>query len=295
MEIDFFVVGLGVFAGNKSAVLVWIGCHHTGCNRFFDLIIKSRDTVDTYFFLAVVSTPDRKRSTPVTASGQIPVLKILEPFAKTPRTGRRGFPFDCLIECYKPVFDSRSLDKPTVEGIIDHRLVCAPAMRVIMSMLLDAECVTGLLHLHTYHDVEVFGLRSGSLVILAARVEARIISVLDEITLMPLIQRDIDTALHESIGALIGKIILAREVDHRTGITIACNHEQRRYAGRLGNFGVVSAECRRDMDDARTIFGCDIIAGDNPESDLVHHHKGIFTYCKTVIRIRSGKILDKSL
>ena len=87
VQIYLLIIILAVIAGNESFFLIWILRHHTGLYSEFDLIVECLHRVDARFLLAILCTPDRKRGAPVTRTGKVPVLQILQPFTEASRTG----------------------------------------------------------------------------------------------------------------------------------------------------------------------------------------------------------------
>ena len=76
---------------------------------------------------------------PVAGATQIPVNQILQPLCKTSFTGASGLPVDGAVQLEQPVFDRSGSDEPGIERIIYDRLVCSPAMRVIVFVFLNPE------------------------------------------------------------------------------------------------------------------------------------------------------------
>ena len=138
----------------ESLVPKWVGLHESGCDALVDLGEELGHRTYADLLLAIFGTPDRKRSAPVTATAEVPVLDVLEPLSETSGTGRFRFPGNLLIESHHLILDGSSLDKPSVERIVEHRLVGPPAMRVAMYMFLNLECAAVGLHHHAEIDVE---------------------------------------------------------------------------------------------------------------------------------------------
>ena len=86
VKVYLVIVSLAVIAGDKAFILIWVALHDTCSHRLFYLIVQLGDRTDT-FSLAILTCPDRKRSSPITATAQVPVVKILKPLAETTGTG----------------------------------------------------------------------------------------------------------------------------------------------------------------------------------------------------------------
>ena len=139
MQIYEFIIFLAVIARHKAFIFQWIACHHTCYDSFFKFVVKHGYRFYAEFLTAIFRTPYGQRSAPVAATRKIPVLKILKPFSKTSGTGRSRFPLYGVVEFHHALAGSGSADKPAVERIIDYRSIRAPAVGIVVGMLLHAE------------------------------------------------------------------------------------------------------------------------------------------------------------
>ena len=139
MQIDLIVVRLCVIARLEALLLVKITLHQASLYGLLDLGIQLLYRADTLLLLAILCSPDRQRRTPVTATAQVPVLQVLQPFAEATRTGALRLPVDRSVQLHHALTASRRADKPAIQRIVKHRLVGTPAVRIVMHMLLDLE------------------------------------------------------------------------------------------------------------------------------------------------------------
>ncbi len=98
-------------------------------------LLQLRDRTNT-FQLAARRTPDRNRRAPEAVARNRPVTRAFEPFAEQPITHMFRHPVDGFIKLHHPVFKFRHLHIPARQRLIDQRLVSAPAMRVVVDILL---------------------------------------------------------------------------------------------------------------------------------------------------------------
>ena len=180
MQVDLVVIVLSIYA--RLEILVRVALHHAGGNGFFDLVVQFLYRPDAQFLAVVLGAPDGQRRAPVARAAQVPVVEVLQPFAETSRACRFGLPVDCLVEGDHPVLAGGGLDEPAIERVVDYRLVRAPAVRVVVGVLLYLECLVGSFQLHAYRDVE-------RLVLVGER---GIIIILDETSLVLPVQIDVD-------------------------------------------------------------------------------------------------------
>ena len=137
MEVDLLVVLLGV--DPRLEVLPGVLGHEARSYRLLDADIELGDGGDAALFLAVLGAPDRERCAPVAATGEVPVLEVLQPLAEAARTGALRLPIDGLIEAHHLLAASRGADEPAIQRIVEDGLVRAPAVGVGVHVLLDAE------------------------------------------------------------------------------------------------------------------------------------------------------------
>ena len=85
--------------------------------------------------LAALTLPDIKRSSPVTVSGNRPVLKIFQPVAESSFSDGFGNPVDCIIIGNHVILNGCHFDIPGFSCIVNKRSIASPAVRVIMLCL----------------------------------------------------------------------------------------------------------------------------------------------------------------
>ena len=156
MKVDFVVVFLRHITNHKTLVFQWVMSHHTSLDCFFDFVVKFLDRPDAFLGFALFVAPNRQRCAPETAARKVPVVQVFEPVAKTTRSRRFGMPADDLVEFNHSFFLRRRADKPRVERIIEHGLVGAPAMGIIVQVFLDFQNLSLHLQIHTDGHVERF-------------------------------------------------------------------------------------------------------------------------------------------
>ena len=152
-------------------------------------------------------------------------------------------------------------------------------------MLLDAERLSHLFHLHTEDDVQVFGFLGSLFVKLSSFVETRIVGILDKISSVTTISCRIYALFSESRGAIIKVVILTCEIYHWTRFTCLIDNEERRNASSLSHLGIVRTKRRRDVYDTRTIFSGHIVTRDYAESLISHFHKAILSHREDTIGV----------
>ena len=254
MEINPVVVLLAHVLRIKTIVLKRIACHESGFHSLVDLGVELCDRADADFLLAVLGAPDRKRCAPETAAAQIPVLNVLKPLAETSGTRGLRLPGDRLVQSHHLVLDSSGLDEPGIERIIKDRLVCSPAVRIAVGLLLDPE--RPAVHLHHHAEINV---------------KSRSVSR----------KRIIESVLHITAGIFLVRKVHVRadifrikvfdrveaSVVVNLGLTPAVlvqNHHSR-HAVVCGDLLVIRTESRSDVNDSGTVLGRDIVSGDHPE------------------------------
>ncbi len=155
MDVKKVIILSGEHTRTKSFGLERILLHKAFFHGFVRTVRQFLIAADHGLFAAVLGAPYRQRRSPVARAGKIPVLHILKPFAEATGSSGGRFPLDCSVELDEPFACLGSADKPTVERIIENRLVGTPAVRIIVYMLLCAERLPILLEFKTEHDVEV--------------------------------------------------------------------------------------------------------------------------------------------
>ena len=242
--------------------------HHARGDRLLDLGHELPDRTDALHLRAVLGDPDRQGRAPEARTREVPVVEVLEPLAEASRAGRLGFPVDRAVELDHALLGGRRADEPRVERVVEHGFVRAPAVGVVVDVLLDAEGLRCGLHLHADVDVERLGGLRGLLVVAAVDGELRVVGVLDPAAGIFAVAVDVDALGDEALVELVEQVELAREVDHRAGLAALVDHEERRNARGARHEGVVGTERRGDMDDTRTVLRGDVVAQDHAEGLL---------------------------
>ena len=200
-----------------------------------------------------------------------------------------------LVQFHHAVLSCRTADKPAIQWIIEHRLVCTPTVWVVVHMLLYLKCDTLLLHLHAEHHIQVFGLVGCLLIVLTINIELRSISILHVVTCMTAITSHVHTSLHEVIVQLFHHIVLTLQVHHRTSFTFLINKEERRYFSIFGHLGIISTKGRGNVYDTRTIVCSYIVARNHAEGTFLHFHEAVLAILtrENFLRINFGIFLHK--
>ncbi len=275
VQVDAVVVLLAHVAGHEAALLEGIGCHDAGNHGFLYLAIKLLHAAYAPLLARVAVAPDGQRRAPEATAAQVPVVQVLQPLAKASRARCLGLPLDGLVQLHHALLHRRGTDEPAVEGIVENRLVGAPAMGIVVHEFLYLERLSALLHLHAKHDVQVLGLGERLLV---ERGIARVVGILHEITRVLAIRLMVHEIGIELLVHVGGHEILAGEVDHGTRVALLVKDEQRGNASLLCHPGVVGTEGGSDVHDSRTVVGGHVIARDDAESlrravlHVVAHH-----------------------
>ena len=269
MQVDLVVVRLRHIARNESIVLQWVRSHEACLHSLLDLIVEFLDRADADL-LTILIAPDRQRCAPETGTREVPVVQVLQPVAETACTSALGLPVDGLVQFDHTILLGSRADEPRVEWIIKHGLICTPAVRIVVHVLLDLECRTLLLHLHTDDDIQVFCLRSSLLVVLTILIELRGVGILHVVACVLAVAFLVDTGSDEVVVEFLHHVILTLEVNHRTRLTFFINKEQTRDMGILSHLGIVGTEGRSNMHDTGTILCCYIIARNHAEGLALH-------------------------
>ena len=152
-------------------------------------------------------------------------------------------------------------------------------------MLLDAERLSHLFHLHTEDDIQVFGFLGSLFVKLSTFVETRIVGILDKISSVTTISCCIYTLFSESRGTIIKGVILTCEIYHWTCFTCLIDNEERRNASGLSHLGVVCTKGRRNMHNTRTILCGNVVTRNYAEGFFCHFHKAILSHREDTLTI----------
>ena len=135
-----------------------------------------------------------------------------------------------------------------------------------MHVFLGAESEAGGFEFDAEAHVEVFVLGGGSLVVVAFFVGvAGVVGVLDIFAGVGRVEGRVDAHAYKLGCKFVERVEPASQVDHRPCLATHVDHEERGYVGRLGNLGVVGTESRRDMHDAGTVVGGNVVARDYTE------------------------------
>ena len=268
VQVDTVVVLLAHVARHEALVLERVVGHHARAHALFYFVVEFLDAADADLLARLAVAPDGQRRAPVAAAAEVPVVEVLQPFAEAPRARRFGLPQDGLVQLHHALLGDCRTDEPAVEGIVEHRLVSAPAVRVVVYVLLNLESRTLLLHLHAQDDVQVLGL--GQRFLVQVRI-LRVVGVLHEVTgVVPVAV--VDAGLHESLVHVVLHEVLTREIHHGARVAGLVDDEQRGDAGILGHLGIVGTEGRCDVYDTRTVLRGHIVTGDDAEclGALIH-------------------------
>ena len=240
----------------EALILQGIGRHDAGRHRLLDLGVELGNGADADLLAAVLGAPDGQRRAPEAAAAQVPVLDVLEPLAEAPGARGGGLPGDLFVELHHLVLHGRGLDEPRVERIIEHGEVGAPAVRIAVHVLLDAERAAVGLHHHAKVDVEGPLLVHFLEIFLVTRfhIAACVFSV-----------RRVDVRFHVVRVEVLEAAEAALAVHLGLRVTVLVNDQQPHDAGGRGHALVVGAEGRRDVHDAGTVLGRHVVARDDAE------------------------------
>ena len=272
VKVNAVIVLLRHIPGNKTFLLKRVGGHHTGLNGSLYFIVKFFYTADADFFTSLPIAPNGQRCAPIARTREIPVVQILQPFTETTSSGSFGLPEDRLVELNHALFGCRGTDEPGIQRIVKHGLVRAPAMGIVVHMLLNFKCRPLIFHLNAKDDIQVHILLSSLFVVATALIVLGVIGIFDVSALMFGISVLVNKAVVEFRIHVLRQEILALKIHHRTGIAGLIHNEQARNAGILGHLGIVRTESRSNVHNARTVFGRHIVAGNHAEClcTLVH-------------------------
>ena len=94
--------------------------------------------------LSALALPYGKRGSPVTVSGEGPVLYVLQPIAETALADAFRDPVDGVVVADQIVPDVRHLDEPGLSGVVDQGRAAAPAMGIAVLELRRVEKLSSL-------------------------------------------------------------------------------------------------------------------------------------------------------
>ena len=134
VQIDLVVISLTHVFGIKR--LKNRGLHKAGLDRFVNGRFEFGDRSDYALFRGVFCSPNGQWNSPVPGSRKVPIIRIGQPVAKTTLSGRLRLPVDFFIEFNHALLHLSHLYKPRVKRIIQHRLVCSPAIWIRVNVLL---------------------------------------------------------------------------------------------------------------------------------------------------------------
>ena len=154
-----------------------------------------------------------------------------------------------------------------------------------MHVLLALESLALLLQFVAEYDVQVFSLLRSLLVPDAIHIKLWVVGILHVVACVMSICLLVDTSVHEVGIEVFDEIELTLEVNHWAGLALLINKVERWDVGILSYLGIISTECRSDMNDTSTIIGSNIVAEDDTESLAIHLNKLITTIlrCKYLI------------
>ena len=235
----------------------WVTAHKTGSYRLFDLCVELLDRAYALLFLTVFGTPNRKRRAPIAASGQVPILYVLEPLAKSSGTRSFRLPDYVLVKFHHLLAHCCSLDEPRIKRVVKNRLVCSPAMRICVYVFFYLECLVLALEHHADVDIKRRSVRC----------EGAVVGVL-HITACPLrIFRNVHAILHVFRIQVLNAIETAARIYLRLHISVLVHHIKSRNSGSLGHLRIVGTEGRSDVNyTGSALLGGDIVAKYHAES-----------------------------
>ena len=82
--------------------------------------------------MSAFTLPDVQWCSPVTVSGNTPVLNVFQPVAETSLTDALRNPVDGVIVADQVIFDCSHLNEPGFTCIVDQWCITSPAMRIVM-------------------------------------------------------------------------------------------------------------------------------------------------------------------
>ena len=141
-----------------------------------------------------------------------------------------------------------------------------------MHVLFNLESSAGLLHAHADDDVEVFIFESSFFVVLSIDVVFGRVGIFHILTLVVLVKILVDAIFHKIGVELVHEPIFSGEIDHRAGFHLLVDHEKRRNSSSFGYESIVGTEGWSDVNDSGTIFGSNIVSGDNAETVFVDNN-----------------------
>ena len=105
---------------------------------------------------SALTFPDIQRSSPVTVSGNTPVLHILQPVAETTFTDAFRDPVDGIVVTDQIIFYRCHLDKPGFSCIIDQWCITTPAVWIFMLEFRSFEEFSFFVQIHQNFRIGIF-------------------------------------------------------------------------------------------------------------------------------------------
>ena len=136
VQVDSVVVLLTHVGRVEAGLPEGVRLHDSGSHSLVNLGIELGGRTYAQLLPAVLGTPDRKRGAPVAAAAQVPVLDVLKPFPETSGPGGLRLPAYPGIELHHLLAHCGRAYEPAVQGVVEHGLVGAPAVRVRVHVLL---------------------------------------------------------------------------------------------------------------------------------------------------------------
>ena len=154
MQVDSVVVRLRHIAWHETLVFQRVRRHYASLDSLFDFVVKFLDRPDAFLGFALFVAPNRQWCTPETATRKVPVVQVFEPVAKSARSRGFGMPADGLVQLGHTLLLRRRADKPRIERIVEHGLVGAPAMGIVVDVFLNFKHLALHLQIHADGHVE---------------------------------------------------------------------------------------------------------------------------------------------
>ena len=117
----------------KINIIRAIGIFKTCCNSTSDFGLQFGNRTNALHVPFIVS-PNRQRCTPVTLSRYRPIFHIAQPLTKTPFSDPVRSPFYSVVKLQQALFDRSHSNKPGIHCVVEQRMVCSPAMWIIVQI-----------------------------------------------------------------------------------------------------------------------------------------------------------------
>ena len=166
-------------------------------------------------------------------------------------------------------------------------------MRIVVNVFLYLKCYALLFHFETDNDVQILVFGSGFGIILAILIVFGRISVFNIVACVMIVCVYVNTFIYKRFGKFVKHIVFTSEVYHRAGFAKFVDKVERGNVGCLCHFGVVGTECGCNVNDTCTVFGGNVVAGDNTECLLGNLYKCIFFVGKAFVGMSGGVFLYK--